>query len=129
MVEQADDEDGDDLFNRLPNELIVSHILSRFTFEEGAQLCILSKRWNKLWAQTIPPKLIFAPKNLRPPRSRIIVKDYKQLNREKPCFKTTEMRLVRGKCSQSLLGVMSNCCRSTGSCLDFKGPRCTDTHY
>ncbi|XP_074284904.1 uncharacterized protein LOC141610625 [Silene latifolia] len=55
----------DDPFSRLPDELIVSHILSRFSLEEGARYNILSRRWKKLWADTIGSKLIFAPEHLR----------------------------------------------------------------
>ncbi|KAK9715689.1 hypothetical protein RND81_06G182500 [Saponaria officinalis] len=56
---------GGDPFTRLPDEVITSHILSRFTLEEGARYCILSRRWKKLWASTIGSKLTFAPELLR----------------------------------------------------------------
>ncbi|XP_074278804.1 uncharacterized protein LOC141602410 [Silene latifolia] len=54
-----------DPFTRLPDQVIASHILSRFTLEEGARYCILSHRWKNLWASTIGSKLIFAPEHLR----------------------------------------------------------------
>ncbi|XP_074275008.1 uncharacterized protein LOC141599033 [Silene latifolia] len=54
-----------DPFTRLPDQVIASHILSRFTLEEGARYCILSHRWKKLWGSTIGSKLIFAPEHLR----------------------------------------------------------------
>ncbi|XP_074264654.1 putative F-box/FBD/LRR-repeat protein At4g00315 [Silene latifolia] len=54
-----------DSFSRLPDELIVSNILSRFTLEEVARYSILSRRWKNLWGCTIGSKLIFAPEHLR----------------------------------------------------------------
>ncbi|KAL2921147.1 hypothetical protein RDABS01_012638 [Bienertia sinuspersici] len=51
---------GDDPFNRVNDDIIQFHILSRLSLEEAARTSVLSHRWRKLWTGSIGPKLIFS---------------------------------------------------------------------
>ncbi|KAK9713105.1 hypothetical protein RND81_06G003100 [Saponaria officinalis] len=48
-----------DVFSRLPDDVIICHILSRLMPREAGKCCLISRRWLSLWKQSVSCRLIF----------------------------------------------------------------------